>query len=103
RRRHTRFSRDWSSDVCSSDLALLHQVTESISFCLAAHVARSNSFFLYHVRRRERIGHHHHRDVPILALHCWMGGHLRSSYFHSEIGRASCRDRVWISGGTTSV
>src|SRR5690606_31247903 len=23
RRRHTRFSRDWSSDVCSSDLALL--------------------------------------------------------------------------------
>src|SRR5690606_40862695 len=26
RRRHTRFSRDWSSDVCSSDLdALLHE------------------------------------------------------------------------------
>src|SRR5690606_40482061 len=23
RRRHTRFSRDWSSDVCSSDLALV--------------------------------------------------------------------------------
>src|SRR5690606_39439003 len=23
RRRHTRFSRDWSSDVCSSDLVLL--------------------------------------------------------------------------------
>src|SRR5690606_40532261 len=23
RRRHTRFSRDWSSDVCSSDLAIL--------------------------------------------------------------------------------
>src|SRR5690606_40165763 len=24
RRRHTRFSRDWSSDVCSSDLLLAH-------------------------------------------------------------------------------
>src|SRR5690606_40370624 len=24
RRRHTRFSRDWSSDVCSSDLKLSH-------------------------------------------------------------------------------
>src|SRR5690606_38897988 len=24
RRRHTRFSRDWSSDVCSSDLLLLY-------------------------------------------------------------------------------
>src|SRR5690606_39761930 len=26
RRRHTRFSRDWSSDVCSSDLAAGHSV-----------------------------------------------------------------------------
>src|SRR5436309_10822627 len=26
RRRHTRFSRDWSSDVCSSDLACPHHV-----------------------------------------------------------------------------
>src|SRR5690606_37974608 len=25
RRRHTRFSRDWSSDVCSSDLEVLNQ------------------------------------------------------------------------------
>src|SRR5690606_5999851 len=25
RRRHTRFSRDWSSDVCSSDLVLLDE------------------------------------------------------------------------------
>src|SRR5690606_39384291 len=25
RRRHTRFSRDWSSDVCSSDLGLAHR------------------------------------------------------------------------------
>src|SRR5690606_40852180 len=25
RRRHTRFSRDWSSDVCSSDLELVEQ------------------------------------------------------------------------------
>src|SRR5690606_39974025 len=25
RRRHTRFSRDWSSDVCSSDLYYFHQ------------------------------------------------------------------------------
>src|SRR5690606_40090759 len=26
RRRHTRFSRDWSSDVCSSDLGLAHRL-----------------------------------------------------------------------------
>src|SRR5690606_40535223 len=27
-RRHTRFSRDWSSDVCSSDLMVLPQMAE---------------------------------------------------------------------------
>src|SRR5690606_40270682 len=26
RRRHTRFSRDWSSDVCSSDLAMRNRI-----------------------------------------------------------------------------
>src|SRR5690606_35379197 len=28
RRRHTRFSRDWSSDVCSSDLEIIREMTE---------------------------------------------------------------------------
>src|SRR5690606_40959574 len=32
RRRHTRFSRDWSSDVCSSDLAGAFQVKGKSSF-----------------------------------------------------------------------
>src|SRR5690606_40483795 len=31
RRRHTRFSRDWSSDVCSSDLALTLTEAAAIS------------------------------------------------------------------------
>src|SRR5690606_39819608 len=29
RRRHTRFSRDWSSDVCSSDLCLAGQAKQA--------------------------------------------------------------------------
>src|SRR5690606_39285770 len=29
RRRHTSFSRDWSSDVCSSDLHTLRQISEN--------------------------------------------------------------------------
>src|SRR5690606_39632707 len=29
RRRHTRFSRDWSSDVCSSDLKVLRQLLQA--------------------------------------------------------------------------
>src|SRR5436309_8282053 len=33
RRRHTRFSRDWSSDVCSSDLTALHRIVWSYIGC----------------------------------------------------------------------
>src|SRR5690606_18517920 len=43
RRRHTRFSRDWSSDVCSSDLALTRdavQVEELPSHDLTRRLAR---------------------------------------------------------------
>src|SRR5689334_24526377 len=32
RRRHTRWNCDWSSDVCSSDLALLAQLLDDITF-----------------------------------------------------------------------
>src|SRR5690606_40138990 len=40
RRRHTRFSRDWSSDVCSSDLILLNErYTESASALEDAEIA----------------------------------------------------------------
>src|SRR2546422_7128779 len=35
RRRHTRCSRDWSSDVCSSDLiTTITRVSRSVSLCL---------------------------------------------------------------------
>src|SRR5690606_30031348 len=36
RRRHTRFSRDWSSDVCSSDLALANEAAVYASVAGAA-------------------------------------------------------------------
>src|SRR5437660_3425021 len=31
RRRHTRWPRDWSSDVCSSDLLFLTQIAQTVS------------------------------------------------------------------------
>src|SRR5690606_40686431 len=33
RRRHTRFSRDWSSDVCSSDLGLAGRDVADVYYC----------------------------------------------------------------------
>src|SRR5690554_7712396 len=76
RRRHTRCGRDWSSDVCSSDLGNLADVVDAggdlqrLKLLLGqAHLAA------YGPRQR--------------------GDALRVP--HVEIGRASCRERAYIS------
>src|SRR5690606_39160148 len=52
RRRHTRFSRDWSSDVCSSDLGyvgLKGKVSNSVSYDIkGAYYAESNKALYRH-------------------------------------------------------
>src|SRR2546429_2722166 len=81
RRRHTRCSRDWSSDVCSSDLApkelLLDLETDD--------------------------GQHVSRDGQKELLRSWHLELTRGQYRQprgesvaaaGEIGRASCRERV---------
>src|SRR2546429_1356173 len=82
RRRHTRCSRDWSSDVCSSDLAAL------------AHRAHS--------------GAGQHLDLALLDSQIALLAYQNTNYFATgvpperignlhpniEIGRASCRERV---------
>src|SRR5690606_41097438 len=88
RRRHTRFSRDWSSDVCSSDLQhrRSHPMTQPIYSApieLAQPVKRG------------------HTEVKEIALRRPGSGELRGLKLAdlvqgdvTEIGRASCRGRV---------
>src|SRR5256886_380320 len=86
RRRHTRFDCDWSSDVCSSDLLMLERMVTSpkvnvISWGRLAGLRRMRS-----MRRRSRWKR-------------WIEPPITSSTvtpkdFSSEIGRASCRERV---------
>ena len=64
RRRHTRYWRDWSSDVCSSDLGVERIVP------VAGHEKRRDR----DDREPERRGGKHQHDI--------------------QIGRASCRERV---------
>src|SRR5690606_40053821 len=70
RRRHTRFSRDWSSDVCSSDLSRLPSVMQPCRAC--------GVLWETEAPRKPR------RD-PV------------KTRIAAEIGRASCRERVEIS------
>src|SRR5207302_6390505 len=43
RRRHTRFSRDWSSDVCSSDLSMTRARVQSIVLGVRARVMEGHA------------------------------------------------------------
>src|SRR5690349_24618181 len=73
RRRHTRSLRDWSSDVCSSDLA-----PKIVSDLARSHCGPSP------LRSQDQIAANAHKQ------------RAKQSPSH-EIGRASCRERVYIS------
>src|SRR5690606_40407984 len=102
-RRHTRFSRDWSSDVCSSDLVSLDEVQG---------VRGSTRLEAKKQRRREgrELGR---RRSPIITESEFLarresvervmvvrrrGGRTQIA----EIGRASCRGRGWICAAGSS-
>src|SRR5690606_39963828 len=100
RGRHTRFSRDWSSDVCSSDLRIpetdlkpgqimvfqvpipepLRFIEPSDSETRAMHAL--NDYGVMHVKLYEDIARY---------------GHIATAY---EIGRASWRERQEVAGGS---
>src|SRR5690606_39916884 len=91
RSRHTRFSRDWSSDVCSSDLSYGLDVTivpggpnvnnriMLLSKKLDFDIAANNLQSLDAVANK----------VPVVAV----------AAIFQKIGRASCRDRAGPRGG----
>src|SRR5690606_39461244 len=87
RRRHTRFSRDWSSDVCSSDLCVLPVLSLK-----ALGLAQSGES-----RERAR-AHALWYTAGVLVAFAAVGA-LVVALRAAEIGRASCRERGEISVG----
>src|SRR5699024_11411470 len=84
RRRHTRSKRDWSSDVCSSDLA----GTVSAALCCAPDSTAA--------------AQHRAADTVPAPFLCRRKGTDRGL----QIGRASCREREWqlrVWGGDQAV
>src|SRR5439155_6553687 len=90
RRRHTSWPRDWSSDVCSSDLNLAsgsagretHQIAPEFFAALSADIVPLST----------------KQSLRIVSLR--LNAELSRE---SQIGRASCRERVWISVGRVSL
>src|SRR5690625_7990095 len=92
RRRHTRWPRDWSSDVCSSDLEradkeLQRQRGEELDRVEARFELTKNPLRkLISIRQSQLVGMIEFRRL-----------------IRTQIGRASCRERVWGSGGAGSL
>src|SRR5690606_40034094 len=82
RRRHTRFSRDWSSDVCSSDLLRMQGMLLRV---LETGEVQKVGADRVTTRVDVRVIGATHRDLAALVA-------------NGKIGRASCRERVQIAG-----
>src|SRR5207245_5743339 len=97
RRRHTRCYRDWSSDVCSSDLSIRRAAIRYNIPCITTLSAA------FAAARGIRALHEHVFEVAALQdLHGYRAAaHGQPS--SAEIGRASCRERVEVSASAASV
>src|SRR5688500_20174630 len=86
RRRHTRLQGDWSSDVCSSDLQETHRYLIAVQ---RDSRGRGGSRAMHELVHPGAVltTSPPRNDFPLL--------HARGY----EIGRASCRERVWGSAG----
>src|SRR5690606_40307666 len=95
RRRHTRFSRDWSSDVCSSDLTSASTSNEQH----AAHAARPAAYTP--ASAGERIPARTEGESPGGSTAGLESGYIRAARGAGQIGRAACREggQMWARGG----
>src|SRR5689334_24624111 len=82
RRRHTRWNCDWSSDVCSSDLACLDHRTPQLRERLVAACPKGIDVYFESVG-----GEVLYAVMPLLNV----GARVPLC---GQIGRASCRERV---------
>src|SRR5207247_8272039 len=95
RRRHTRSTRDWSSDVCSSDLAHVRRVQVRLSF--TKHTLDNGLDVLLH----------QDRGCPIVAVNLWyhvgskneQPGHTGFAHLRSEERRVGKEGRARVGAG----
>src|SRR5699024_12035777 len=91
RRRHTRSKRDWSSDVCSSDLfGIIGTTIESENPDVATAVIKNGFVTITsHAEGSTAIKVANGEDVATIDV--------TVDEFGNKIGRASCRERVYVS------
>src|SRR5690606_40343790 len=100
RRRHTRFSRDWSSDVCSSDL-----FSDNDSSFIAILIVPQLRDYLFAARASLAYLCRHEplRTCRLLVNNSDRRLHVNAQSTFQKIGRASCRDIVMITSRAVKV
>src|SRR5206468_6315781 len=92
RRRHTRSDRDWSSDVCSSDLTSPAGPAASDEEFVRTYGSLARGVVVF--------GHLHVPFVrPVGEMIVANSGSVGMPYDGDQIGRASCRERGESAGG----
>src|SRR5690606_39732286 len=97
RRPHTTFSRDWSSDVCSSDLKIVEKL-EVVTILKKDLIISSKGNFSkrsHKIRQQSLLSSGTNKSVSESSnerVHASVGKKKST-----QIGRASCRERVEIS------
>src|SRR5690606_39796949 len=100
---HTRFSRDWSSDVCSSDL---YPHLALISDGVKRHLMRVRQVKIYTLIRVQRrftgsaVNQTHLLGPQVQTAPQDQAQNAARGDVSPEIGRASCRERGKSGGGT---
>src|SRR5207249_8208914 len=99
--RHTRSKRDWSSDVCSSDLLARSDVGRTPLFHI---VLRKKKEMLEPLLQRAQKIFGHDKELFLSFINAETKDGEREEMRYStplilEIGRASCRERVYIMVG----
>src|SRR5690606_40411969 len=97
RRRHTRFSRDWSSDVCSSDLESIARTFEAWQY--AVDFPPEILAVIKFSQMRDLVRNHVIDDVRLEVYQAPVKHDVAVAA--AEIGRASCREGgvVWGDAG----
>src|SRR5690606_40198583 len=94
RRRHTRFSRDWSSDVCSSDLEAWVLAGRALS---VEEELMDACVWIERLLIRTQC-RNHEATAGVATYAAQLVFNVSQEPFQ-KIGRASCRERVYIAGG----
>src|SRR5690606_40112599 len=93
---HTRFSRDWSSDVCSSDLVHIATPTTLITMLRTAQYAWQQAALSENARAVFELGKELYERLSSMGRNVEALGRTLArtvEAYNKKIGRASCRDR----------